>query len=70
MGHHQIDKKKIEEWIAAGYDVIQNGKLLKIEGDLQEFLEQFADDADPQPYLLRELITWPEEELGKLVYKF
>lgn len=66
MKHIQIDRKKIEQWIAEGYDVIQDGKLLKIDGDLQEFLAQFADEAEPKTYLLQELVTWPEEELNKL----
>ncbi|WP_293904305.1 MULTISPECIES: hypothetical protein [unclassified Sphingobacterium] len=64
-----ISKKKIEDWIAQGYDVLQDGKLIKIEGDLQEFLRQFAQDtADtvPKTYLLKELLTWPDEELEKL----
>ncbi|MDR0263271.1 MAG: hypothetical protein LBJ04_08600 [Sphingobacterium sp.] len=65
----QISKRKIEDWIKQGYDVLQDGKLIKIEGDLQEFLQQFAHDtADtvPKTYLLKELLTWPEEELEKL----
>ncbi len=65
----KISKKRIEDWIAQGYDVLQDGKLIKIEGDLQEFLRQFAQDtADnvPKTYLLKELLTWPDEELEKL----
>ncbi|MCW8312864.1 hypothetical protein K7A41_16680 [Sphingobacterium sp. InxBP1] len=62
----QIDRKKIEQWISEGYDVIQDGKLLKVDGNLQEFLAQFADEEEPKTYLLQELITWPEEELKKL----
>ncbi|MGJ1236074.1 MULTISPECIES: hypothetical protein [Sphingobacterium] len=65
----QINTEKIEEWIAAGYDVLQDGKLIKVEGNLQEFLQQFADDtADggPKIYLLKELLTWPEEDLKKI----
>ncbi|MGE8424708.1 MAG: hypothetical protein ACN6PI_17860, partial [Sphingobacterium siyangense] len=65
----QINTERIEEWIAAGYDVLQDGKLIKVEGDLQEFLKQFADDtADggPKTYLLKELLTWPEEDLKKV----
>jgi len=64
-----INRKKIEEWIAEGYDVLQDGKLIKIEGDLQEFLKQFAEgatDSGPKTFLLKELLTWPEEELEKL----
>jgi len=59
-------EKKIEQWLAEGYDVLQDGKLLKVEGDLPEFLEQFAEEAEPKTYLLKELITWPEAELKKL----
>ncbi len=62
----QIDRKKIEQWISEGYDVIQDGKLLKVNGNLQEFLAQFADEEESKTYLLQELITWPEEELKKL----
>ncbi|VTR41908.1 hypothetical protein [Sphingobacterium thalpophilum] len=62
----QIDRKKIEQWISEGYDVIQDGKLLKVDGNLQEFLAQFADEEESKTYLLQELITWPEEELKKL----
>lgn len=66
MEHTQINRKKIEQWLAEGYDVLQDGKLLKVEGDLPEFLDQFADEAKPKTYLLKELITWPEAELKKL----
>ncbi|WP_104384176.1 hypothetical protein [Sphingobacterium sp. HMA12] len=66
MEHIQINRKKIEQWLAEGYDVLQEGKLLKVGGDLPEFLEQFDDEAEPKTYLLKELVTWPEEELKKL----
>lgn len=66
MEHIQINRKKIEQWLAEGYDVLQEGKLLKIEGDLPEYLAQFDDEAEPKTYLLKELVTWPEEELKKL----
>ncbi|WP_343565645.1 hypothetical protein [Sphingobacterium sp.] len=66
MEHTQINRKNIEQWLAEGYDVLQDGKLIKVEGDLPEFLKQFTDEDEPKVYLLQELITWPEEELKKL----
>ncbi|MDM1294590.1 hypothetical protein HX021_09830 [Sphingobacterium sp. N143] len=66
MEHIQINRKKIEQWIAEGYAVIQDGKLIRVEGDVHDFLAQFTDETEPKPYLLSELITWPDEELKKL----
>ncbi|MDQ1152143.1 MULTISPECIES: hypothetical protein [Sphingobacterium] len=69
MEKQQITTKKIEEWIAEGYDILQDGELIKVEGDIPEFLKQFSEDtADTAPkiYLLKELLTWPEEELKKI----
>ncbi|WP_367211129.1 hypothetical protein [Sphingobacterium sp. R2] len=69
MEKQQITTKKIEEWIAEGYDILQDGELIKVEGDIPEFLKKVSEDtADtaPKTYLLKELLTWPEEELKKI----
>ncbi|WP_312190978.1 hypothetical protein [Sphingobacterium sp.] len=66
MEQLQVNRKTIEKWISEGYDIIQDGKLIKIEGDLKEFIDQFEAETENKPYLLKELVTWPDEELEKL----
>ena len=66
MEQLQVNRKTIEKWISEGYDIIQDGKLIKIEGDLKEFIDQFEAETENKPYLLKELVTWPDAELEKL----
>ena len=60
-----MTKAQIQQWIAEGYHVLQDGQPKKIEGDLWEFLDTL-DEEDTDVIALVELATWDEGKLANL----
>ncbi len=58
-----ITKEHIELWLEEGFDILQNGKPLKVNGDIWEYIN---NNIDKNILVLRELIYWEDEEIAKL----
>ena len=60
-----ITKHQIELWLEEGFDILQNGKPLKVEGDIWEYIENLNNEKE-KIFVLREVVYWEDEELAKI----
>jgi len=56
---------KIQQWIKEGYHVLENGRLIKVEGNLWYYLDTL-DEEDSGVLVLEDIAKWSDEELLQL----
>lgn len=59
-----MKREEIQRFIDEGYHVIRKGEPAVVEGDLWEYLDSLDDDSGV--LVLSELLTWSDEELGRI----
>jgi len=60
-----MTKEQIQQWIDEGYHVVKDGKPVRVEGDIWEYLDQL-DEEDMTVHVLTELAKLSDEELAQL----
>ena len=60
-----MTREQIQGWIAEGYHVVKDGKPVRVDGDIWEYLDQL-DEEDLSVDVLAELANLNDEELASL----
>jgi len=60
-----ITKQDIQHWLDEGFDILLNGKPLKIDGDIWAYINTI-DTSNNRVLVLREVINWEDEELNNI----
>ena len=58
-------KEQIQIWIDQGFQLLQDGKPIKVEGNIWDYIHSI-DTSNNTVLVLREVINWEEEELTNL----
>ncbi|MCI0921054.1 hypothetical protein [Sphingobacterium rhinopitheci] len=60
-----ITKQQIELWIDEGFHILQDGKPVKVDGNIWDYISSL-DATHNNVLVLREVINWEEEEIAKI----
>lgn len=57
-----MTKKEVQYLIDEGFQIIEDGKVFRVEGDLWEYLDML-DEEQEGVFILEDLLNWNEEDL-------
>lgn len=57
-----MTKKEVQYLIDEGYQLIEDGKVFRVEGDLWEYLDML-DEEEEGVFVLEDLLKWSDEDL-------
>ena len=60
-----MKREQIEKWINEGFHVLENGRLIKVEGDLWYYLDTI-DEEDTGVLVLEDIVKWSDDEISQL----
>lgn len=60
-----VTKEQIQLWIDEGYQILLNGKPLKVDGNIWDYISTL-DSSENSIFVLVEVINWEDEELANL----
>ena len=60
-----MKREQIQQWINEGYHVLENGRLIKVEGDLWYYLDTIYEE-DNSVLVLEDIVKWSDDELMQL----
>ena len=60
-----MTKEQIQQWIDEGYHVVKDGRPVRVEGDIWEYLDQL-DEEQGEVFVLEDLLKWNNDELSQL----